>query len=126
MGPLQAFTYGRTERVRGHRQFAPGRQMMFGSVEYRVPLVPSLQTQVLGLVRFGGLSASVFADAGVVWRTLGTNATDRRTGVGAELRSVIALPGLNAGIAVGVAQKGQDVFGETYETYVRIRTAVPF
>jgi len=27
---------------------------------------------------------------------------------------------------VGVAQKGQDVFGEAYETYVRIRTAVPF
>jgi len=126
IGPLQAFTFGRTERVRGHRQFAPGRQMMFGSVEYRVPLVPSLQTQVLGLVRFGGLSASVFADAGVVWRTLGTNATDRRTGVGGELRSVIALPGLNAGLAVGVAQKGEAVFGQAYETYLRIRTAVPF
>lgn len=126
MGPLQAFTFGRTERVRGHRAFAPGRQMVFGSVEYRVPLVPSLQTQLLGLVRFGGLSASVFADAGVVWRTLGTNGTDRRTGVGGELRSVIALPGLNAGVAVGFAQKGTEVFGEAYETYVRIRTAVPF
>lgn len=126
VGPLEAFTFGSTERVRGHRQFAPGNRMVFGSLEYRMPLVPSLQTQVLGLARFGGLSASVFADAGVVWDTLDGTFADRRTGVGGELRSVLAVPGLNVGLSVGVAQQGREVFSDTYETYLRVRTAVPF
>ena len=126
--PLQFF--GENERVRGYREFVSGKHVAFGSLEYRVPFVSSLQTQILGFIRFGGVSMSLFTDAGVVWdgqSTSGNTGTIQRWGAGAELKNEISILGLSISHGIGIAQPAEKLFTETEtDFYYRVQAAIPF
>ncbi len=126
--PLQFF--GENERIRGYRAFVTGKQVAFGSVEYRIPFIPSLQTQILGFIRLGGVSLSLFSDAGVVWDAQsesGETGTIQRWGAGAELKNEISIAGLSISHAFGIAQPAQQLFTDTKtDIYYRIQAVVPF
>ncbi len=113
-------------RVRGFRKFVYGDRLLFGTAEYRMPFIPSLQTTLLGLVSLKSTTLSGFVDAGAVWED--TEILSKRVGVGAELKNAIVIGGfLQLMHAVGIAQPAPD-FGTTdnYEVYYRIRAALPF
>lgn len=125
MPGLPTLELGGRERVRGYTEHVIGNRLLFGSAEYRVPLLPDLQTRLLGLVSLGATTAAVFADGAAVWAPSGARAT--RLGLGAELKNALRLGGLEIAHSVGVAQPyetlGRDEF---IDVYYRIRTAVPF
>ncbi len=122
------FSFGDAERVRGYRSYALGDRMLFGTLEYRVPLLSSLQTRLLGIVNLGGVAAAAFADAGIVWSGAELDDAVRRTGVGLELKNALRVGGFfSVAHAVGIAQQADDLgLHGDYEIYYRIRTAVPF
>ncbi|MBO6586421.1 MAG: BamA/TamA family outer membrane protein [Gracilimonas sp.] len=126
--PLQLF--GDNERIRGYREFVTGKQVAFGSIEYRIPFIPSLQTQILGFVRLGGVSISLFSDSGIVWDARsesGATGTIQRWGAGAELKNEISIAGLSISHAFGVAQPAQQLFTDTKsDMYYRVQAVVPF
>lgn len=118
---------GDAERVRGYRSYALGNRVLFGSVEYRMPFIPSLQTHILGLVSLGNTTLSAFMDAGAVWNDAAFDAGIQRIGVGLELKNVVRIADLFSILhAVGIAQPASD-FGDTdeYDLYYRIRASVP-
>lgn len=118
---------GGRERVRGFRQAAVGDRMLFGSAEYRVPLLTDLQTRLLGLVSLGAVTGAVFIDGALVWTGDDFDAAIRRTGAGAELKNALRIGGLQLGHAVGFAQPIEHVGGrDEYEIYYRVRAAIPF
>ena len=120
-------TLEQNERVRGYRRAAVGNVALFGTAEYRVPLWPDAQTTLFGAVRLGALSGALFADVGVVARTLDLRGADRRLGVGGEVKNVVSLAGYTFGHALGVAQPADRVGTRRgYETYYRIQLGVPF
>lgn len=126
--PLQFF--GDNERIRGYRAFVTGKQVAFGSVEYRIPFIPSLKTQVFGFIRLGGVSVSLFSDAGLVWDArseYGETGTLQRWGAGAELKNEISIAGLSISHAFGVAQPAQQLFTDAKsDIYYRVQAVVPF
>ena len=120
--------FGDSERVRGYRSYALGDRLLFGTLEYRIPLLSSLQTRLLGAVSLGSVAAAAFADGGLVWS--GANLGDgvSRLGLGVEVKNALQIGGLiRLTHAVGLGQKAVD-FGADgdYEIYYRIRTSVPF
>lgn len=119
---------GDTERVRGYRSYALGNRMLFGSAEYRVPLLSSLQTRLLGLLSFGSVAGALFADAGVVWSNGDFGEAIERVGVGVELKNALDLAGVfTISHALGAAQPTRDIgSGSDVEVYYRIRTTLPF
>lgn len=119
--------FSNTERVRGFRQFAYGNYLFFGTAEYRVPLLPSLQTTILGLLSFGSTTLSGFIDAGSVWEDSNSSVAER-IGVGAEIKNALTIGGaFQLMHAIGIAQPGPDL-GSTdhYDLYYRIRATIPF
>lgn len=122
------FTLGESERVRGFRRYALGSRMLFGTAEYRMLLLPDLQTRLLGIVSLGSTALALFSDAGMVWS--GSNFDDaiRRVGVGVELKNELRLGGvIGFAHALGVAQPASAFgSGDEYEVYYRIRASVPF
>ncbi|NBC17222.1 MAG: BamA/TamA family outer membrane protein [Bacteroidetes bacterium] len=125
---LFPFTLSGLERVRGYRRYALGNRVLFGSAEYRVPLLPDLQTQLLGVVSLGATSLAAFADAGLVWTDADLDDAERRLGLGLELKNALHLGGVfELGHSLGVAQRASKLgTTERYEVYYRIRGAVPF
>ena len=129
-----AVTLDDAERVRGYRRFAVGTRALFGSVELRAPVVADLQTTVLGLVRFGAVAPALFADAGLVWSGSSLSGAVRRVGVGAELKNVVSIGGIELLHAVGVATPASrlgrvfdgTVSGDDLDLYYRIQAALPF
>lgn len=120
-------TLGDAERVRGYRTFALGDRVLFGTAEYRVPLLSSLQTRLLGLVELGATTLAAFADGGVVWSGSDLDGAVRRLGTGLEVKNALRLGGfLELAHAVGVAQPAADLGDEEVEVYYRVRAAVPF
>lgn len=120
--------FGSADRVRGYRAFAAGDRVFFGTVEYRLPLVPDLETRILGLLSFEGTALTLFADGGLVWSEGAYDRRVERLGVGVEVKNAVRLGGLlEFGHAVGLAQPAEDLGTEhNYEFYYRIRGAVPF
>ena len=115
------------ERVRGYRQFAVGKSVWYGTVEYRVPILGSLETRILGLVSLGATSVSAFADGALVYPDYTLHNGDRRLGVGVEVKNAVTLYGLVTIMhALGVAQRSEWVGSTEHELYYRIRAAVPF
>ncbi len=116
------------DRVRGFRRFATGNRVLFGSAEYRVPLLPDLQTRLLGLVSLGGTALAAFADGGLVWTDGAFDDGVQRLGLGLEVKNAVTIAGLfTFSHAVGFAQSAEDVgTNRHYEVYYRIRAAVPF
>ena len=129
-----AVTLDDAERVRGYRSYAVGTRALFGSVEYRMPILFDLQTNVLGLVRFGNVAPALFADGGLVWTGSDLDGGVRRLGVGGEVKNVVSLGGFELLHAVGVgvpADRLGDVWDgsilwDDVDLYYRIQAAVPF
>lgn len=122
------FTFGEAERVRGYRSYALGDRLLFGSMEYRMPLLSSLQTRLLGIVNLGGVTGAAFADGAFVWSGADFDDAVSRLGIGIELKNALRIGSFFSVVhALGVAQKADDlgINGE-YEVYYRIGTAVPF
>lgn len=119
-----------TDRVRGYRQFVAGDRVLFGSAEYRMPFIPSLNTSILGILELGSTTLSLFTDGGVVWNALdkdGTQFTDKRWGAGVEIKNSIRVFGLTFTHALGIAQPAQELFShDDYDLYYRVRAVVPF
>ncbi|MDZ7772182.1 MAG: BamA/TamA family outer membrane protein [Balneolaceae bacterium] len=114
------------ERVRGYREFVAGKHVAFGSLEYRVPLMGSLNTQVLGFIGMGQTTLSLFADAGKVWEPWMGSQT-ARLGLGAEVKNRLRLGPLRFTHAVGVGQPYDHLLGDSvYDLYYRVRAALPF
>ena len=124
--------YRDTERVRGFREVATGNRMLFSTVEYRLPFLPSLETQILGLVGFGRTTLSAFLDVGAVWSDdlLPDDAADgtvTRAGAGFELKNVLNLFGVPILHSIGYAQPFEDFGTErNQEIYYRVRATVAF
>ena len=117
---------GGRERVRGYRQAAVGDRLLFGSAEYRLPLLPDLQTRVLGLVSLGAVTGAFFVDGALVWTGDDFGSAIRRTGAGAELKNALRIGGLELGHAIGFAQPIEHVGSrDEYEIYYRVRAALP-
>ena len=131
---LGALTLDDAERVRGYRSYAVGTRALFGSVEYRMPVLFDLNTTLLGLVRLGPVAPALFADAGLVWTGNDVSGGVERLGVGAELKNVVSLGGFEILHAVGLGVPdtqfdevwdGTVDFGDL-DLYYRIQAAIPF
>jgi dipeptidyl aminopeptidase/acylaminoacyl peptidase len=120
-------TLGDAERVRGYRRYVLGNRVAFGSIEYRMPLAPSLQTQVLGLVGLGYTTLSAFVDGGLVWTDGRPTDGVQQLGAGFELKNALRLGGLQVGHSLGIAQPST-ALGTTdnVRVYYRVQTALPF
>lgn len=129
-GEVPVNLFNETERVRGYRSFLAGNRVLYGSVEYRMPFIPSLQTRLLGLIDLGSTTLSLFSDAGIVWEARleeGTPGTERRWGAGTELKNRVTVFGLSFAHAIGIAQPVDKLFrSEDYDLYYRVRAVVPF
>lgn len=119
--------FSNTERVRGYRTFALGQTVVFGSFEYRIPLVQSLRTTLLGSVSLGSTSLTLFADGGLVFDEIDLGKATKRIGVGAELKNELRLgESIRIMHALGFAQPASDLGSSSYDLYYRIRTSLPF
>jgi outer membrane protein assembly factor BamA len=118
---------GDAERVRGYRSYVLGDRLAFGTLEYRVPLLESLRTELLGVVAFGHTTLSAFLDGGMVWRGADLAGGVRRAGTGLEAKNALRLFGVRVAHALGVAQRTTQV-GTTDDlnVYYRVQTALPF
>jgi hypothetical protein len=127
---LEPITLSDTERVRGYRSYAVGDRVLFGTVEYIVPPLFDLQTQILGFLRLGRVSPALFMDAGMVWTGNNLEGAVRRTGVGFEVKNRVSVGGFPLVHSVGVAQRWRDVGErldwEHVDLYYRIRATLPF
>jgi hypothetical protein len=118
---------GDAERVRGYRSYVLGNRMAFGSLEYRMPFAPSLETEVLGLVALGHTTLSAFLDVGMVWNDMNVGGGVRRAGTGVEVKNALRLFGVRIGHALGVAQPTTEVgTRDGMQVYYRVQTALPF
>lgn len=130
--PDQVFIrfFNDSERVRGYRQYLAGKRVLFGSAEYRMPFIPSLQSEILGLIELGATSLTLFTDAAVVGDALqadGSKRTVERWGAGAEIKNELRLFGLEFAHSLGVAQPVQDLFEDDFvDLYYRVKAVVPF
>ncbi|CAN5119496.1 PD40 domain-containing protein [soil metagenome] len=118
------------ERVRGYRSFIAGKQVAFGSLEYRIPFLPSLNTRILGLLSLGSTSLAMFSDTGVVWEARFADeriGSEKRWGAGAEIKNRVSLIGIGFTHSLGIAQPAKVLFSDAdYDLYYRIRAVVPF
>lgn len=127
---LQLFRSIEPDRVRGYREFIAGDHLAFATAEYRIPFLTSLNTSILGFLRFGSATLSVFTDAGVIWNALDTDGSHtyrRRLGMGTELKNVISIGPVRFVHSVGIAQPYLDLFREnSVDLYYRVQASVPF
>lgn len=119
-----------SERVRGYRQFVAGKRLLFGSAEYRVPFIPSLRTEILGIVELGPTSLSLFTDAAAIGDAIledGSRGSKNRWGAGAEIKNELGILGLEFAHSIGVAQPVENLFEDDFvDLYYRIKAVVPF
>ncbi len=131
LGDLGIIAFGNpsTERVRGYRGYVSGESLLFGTVEWRMPLVPDLQTSVLGLVSLGRTTVAMFADGGVVGgvRNLPGVSTERRVGAGVELKNELRILGLSLSQSLGAARPADQLQNDAFTDYYwRIKGSVAF
>ncbi len=119
-------TLGDADRVRGYRSYTLGTRLGFGTAEYRIPLVPSLNTELLGLVELGRTTVSGFLDGGIVWEGADVEDGVRRVGAGVELKNALRLGSLRVGHALGTARPVLEGDGTGWNVYYRVQTALPF
>lgn len=119
-----------SERVRGYRQYVAGKSVLFGSAEYRMPFIPSLQTEILGLIQLGSTSLTLFTDAAIVGNALqadGSTDTVERWGAGAEIKNELRIFGLEFAHSIGAAQPVENLFEDDFvDLYYRVKAVVPF
>jgi outer membrane protein assembly factor BamA len=123
------FLYTDSERVRGFSDYVTGKRLLFGTLEYRMPLADDLDTRLLGLLSLGRTTLAAFLDGGVVWTdgfTPGDDAVSR-AGAGAELKNVLSIGGLSIVHSLGIARPVQDIStSDKQEVYYRIKAVIPF
>ena len=130
--PDQVFIqfFNDAERVRGYREYVAGSRVLFGSVEYRIPFIPSLQTEILGLIQLGTTSLTLFTDVAVVGDALqndGSKSTIERWGAGAEIKNELRIFGLEFAHSIGVAQPVENLFEDDFvDLYYRVKAVIPF
>ncbi|WP_234570459.1 BamA/TamA family outer membrane protein [Rhodohalobacter sp. 614A] len=130
--PDQVFIqfFDNSERVRGYRQYVAGKRVLFGSAEYRMPFIPSLQTEILGLIQLGSTSLTLFTDAAIVGDAIGQDGstnTIERWGAGAEIKNELQIFGLKFAHSLGVAQPVESLFEDDFvDLYYRVKAVVPF
>lgn len=124
------FLYSDTERVRGFSDYVVGDRMLFGTLEYRMPLLSDLQTQFLGLISLGRTTVAAFLDGGAVWgetNTMGNRELTNRAGAGFEVKNVLNIGPLAIIHSLGFAQPVPDFGGsKNRELYYRVQTTIPF
>lgn len=121
------FFLGESERVRGYRRFVIGQHMAFSTLEYRIPVMPDLDTRLLGVVRLGRTTLSGFVDAGVVWHNrLFASDLTHQMGAGLEVKNLVRLGGFDLLHAVGAARPAGHLFRATTDYYYRVRAIFPF
>jgi Tol biopolymer transport system component len=127
-GDLLNFISSESDRVRGHRRLVVGGNVLFGSLEYRIPLVPSLRTEILGLLSLGSTTLSPFFDAGVVWSRPDGRDAVTQYGAGVEIKNALRIANLiELTHAIGFAQPASALFSDSrYEVYYRVQSALPF
>jgi len=122
--------YSDTERVRGYSDYVVGNRMLFGSLEYRMPFLNDLQTELFGMIRLGRTTLAAFLDAGAVWSepdSNGSRAQTSRAGTGVELKNVLRIGPLSILHSLGFAQPVSDFGGsKNQEIYYRVQTTIPF
>lgn len=121
--------YNNVERVRGFSDYVPGNRLLFGTLEYRLPLTNDLQTRILGLFSLGRTTLAAFVDGGVVWSDSFAPENDAvsRAGTGIELKNVLTIGGVSFIHNLGFAQPVQDAFSDrNQEIYYRFKTVIPF
>jgi hypothetical protein len=89
-------------------------------------MLPSLNTEFIGLFSLGATTFSFIADGGMVWQD--GELLARRIGVGAEIKNALQIGGvLQLMHAVGIAQPATYLgTPDHYEVYYRVRAALPF
>ena len=104
-----------------------GDRVLFGSIEYRVPVLSSLQTRLFGVISLGATTVSGFADAGAVWSGADFENADRRLGAGVEVKNAIRIGRVfEFSHALGIGWPLYEEPGAENEIYYRIRTSLPF
>lgn len=130
--PDQVFLqfFNDSERVRGYRNYVAGKRVLFGSAEYRMPFIPSLHTEILGLIQLGSTSLTLFTDAAIVGDAVledGSTTSIDRWGAGAEIKNELQIFGLSFAHSVGVAQPVANLFEDDFvDFYYRVKAVVPF
>ncbi|MBD3660641.1 MAG: hypothetical protein HUJ11_00320, partial [Arenibacter algicola] len=130
--PDQVFIqfFNDSERVRGYRRYISGKRVLFGSAEYRMPFIPSLHTEILGLLKLGPTSLTLFTDAAIVGEAImgnGSKSTVERWGAGAEIKNEVQLFGIEFAHSLGVAQPVEDLFEDDFvDLYYRVKAVIPF
>ncbi|MEX0684634.1 MAG: BamA/TamA family outer membrane protein [Balneolales bacterium] len=126
--PIGLFELPENERVRGYREFLIGDQLLFSTLEYRVPFV-NLRTQLLGIAVLGQTSISSFLDAGSLRniQNNGDRSYRNQLGTGIELKNILQIGGVRILHSLGIAQPVNTLgFDEDYDLFYRIRASVPF
>lgn len=116
------------DRVRGYRTFILADQVFFNTIEYRVPVLPTLATTVLGIISFEKTTAALFSDIAFANKvTLGSNNSQLwQWGLGAEIKNKLIFLGLPIIQSAGVAQPYNKLFGNAYDIHYRIQATIPF
>ncbi|MEX2396757.1 MAG: hypothetical protein WD491_07020, partial [Balneolales bacterium] len=124
--PLGLFSLPNAERVRGYNNYQMGNQLLFGTLEYRVPFI-NLRTLLLGTAILGQTSLSPFVDAGSLQLRESNTGRDNRAGTGIELKNILQIEGLRIEHSLGIGQPINS-FGldEDFDLFYRIRATVPF
>lgn len=129
-----AVTLDDAERVRGYRSYAVGNRVLFGTVEYRIEPLIDLHTTLLGGIKLGRVSPTLFTDAGMVWTGGDLDNSIRRLGVGFELKNAVSIGPFkflhSLGIAVPTSRLDEVWDGsipwDDVDLYYRVQGAVPF
>lgn len=121
--------YTDSERVRGFSDYVTGDRLLFGTIEYRIPLLADLNTRFLGFIGLGRTTIAPFLDAGMVRsNTPGSESRyERRAGAGLELKNVLQFGPLSLVHSLGYAQPIQDLGkDQNQEVYYRVKAVIPF
>jgi hypothetical protein len=119
--------YGDGERVRGFSDYVIRNRLLFTNLEYRIPVISNLQTNILGFAAFGGVVLAPYLDAAIVWDgKFELDEAVKRAGSGMELKNLMSLGNVQMIHAVGFGQPVQDLFSDNYEIYYRLKVAIPF
>lgn len=122
--PGGTIMFPETHNIRGWNNVRMGNKLVFGTVEYRIPLIPQLPINVLGFTA-GSMTAAVFSDFGNAWTD---SQPDWITTAGYEVKIALqagSMPLLNIGI--GKAQQISEwEDGKTPEFYARLALINPF
>lgn len=122
---IERFLAGDAERVRGYRRYGLGNRLLFGSMEYRIPVFASLRTELFGVMRFGATTVAGFLDAGAVWTDSDLENADTRLGTGFEIKNALGIGGLFQ-ISHALGWGWALVNDDSREVYYRVRMALPF